>query len=285
MDVVGPHALLSNPICVKEPSLPRRPHAVHYPFCSLPRSIKIYDPHLTITVSISVSKILCEKSGKSCLRLLVNLPTFIHEYKLTSYYLYAAVSVGSQTDDIVEVLNHLSKVPVPEQIVTFIKSCTVRYGKVKLVFKHSKYFVESSDPDILQQLLKDSVIREARIITTQTDNSIRANTFITSKAPTKGNLVIPGTKEAEKKKDGVNGKSDEDLFTSVVGIEGAWNNTNDHNKSSEDPLFILYTSGSTGKPKGVVHTTGGYLLYAALTVFDVHPGDKFADIGWITGHT
>ncbi|KAI0827271.1 acetate--CoA ligase [Trametes gibbosa] len=61
--------------------------------------------------------------------------------------------------------------------------------------------------------------------------------------------------------------------------------------SSEDPLFILYTSGSTGRPKGVVHTTGGYLLCAALTVkyvFDVHPDDKFAcmaDIGWITGHT
>jgi acetyl-CoA synthetase len=61
--------------------------------------------------------------------------------------------------------------------------------------------------------------------------------------------------------------------------------------SSEDPLFILYTSGSTGKPKGVVHTTGGYLLGAALTlknVFDVHPEDKFAcmaDIGWITGHS
>jgi acetyl-CoA synthetase len=60
---------------------------------------------------------------------------------------------------------------------------------------------------------------------------------------------------------------------------------------SEDPLFILYTSGSTGKPKGVVHTTGGYLLCAAVTVkyvFDVHPGDIFgcmADIGWITGHT
>ncbi|KAG8958522.1 acetyl-CoA synthetase [Tulasnella sp. 419] len=61
--------------------------------------------------------------------------------------------------------------------------------------------------------------------------------------------------------------------------------------SAEDPLFILYTSGSTGKPKGVVHTTGGYLLGAALTVkyvFDVHPEDKFAcmaDVGWITGHT
>ncbi|KAJ7859513.1 hypothetical protein B0H14DRAFT_629195 [Mycena olivaceomarginata] len=61
--------------------------------------------------------------------------------------------------------------------------------------------------------------------------------------------------------------------------------------AAEDPLFILYTSGSTGKPKGVVHTTGGYLLCAALTVkyvFDVHEGDRFAcmaDVGWITGHT
>jgi len=61
--------------------------------------------------------------------------------------------------------------------------------------------------------------------------------------------------------------------------------------NSEDPLFILYTSGSTGKPKGVVHSTGGYILQALLSVkyvFDVHPGDRFAcmaDIGWITGHT
>ncbi|XP_017768260.1 PREDICTED: acetyl-coenzyme A synthetase [Nicrophorus vespilloides] len=60
---------------------------------------------------------------------------------------------------------------------------------------------------------------------------------------------------------------------------------------SEDPLFMLYTSGSTGKPKGVLHTTGGYLLYAATTfkyVFDYKPNDVYwctADIGWITGHT
>lgn len=60
---------------------------------------------------------------------------------------------------------------------------------------------------------------------------------------------------------------------------------------AEDPLFILYTSGSTGKPKGVQHTTGGYLLYAAMThkyVFDYQEGDVYwctADIGWITGHS
>ncbi len=61
--------------------------------------------------------------------------------------------------------------------------------------------------------------------------------------------------------------------------------------SAEDPLFLLYTSGSTGKPKGVVHTTGGYLVWAAMThkyVFDYRPGEVFwctADIGWVTGHT
>ncbi|MBU6504389.1 MAG: acetate--CoA ligase [Betaproteobacteria bacterium] len=61
--------------------------------------------------------------------------------------------------------------------------------------------------------------------------------------------------------------------------------------SAEHPLFVLYTSGSTGKPKGVQHATGGYLLWAALTMkwsFDIKPQDVFwctADIGWVTGHT
>lgn len=120
---------------------------------------------------------------------------------------------------------------MPESIISFIRERTLSYGKVKLVLKHNKYFVESSHPDTLQLLLKDKTIREARVVSQQTDNSIKAATFTTAKAPVKGNLVIPGTKEAEKKKqDAANGKdstsgagadasSDANLFTSVVGVE------------------------------------------------------------------
>ena len=112
---------------------------------------------------------------------------------------------------------------MPESITSFIRERTLSYGKVKLVLKHNKYYVESSHPETLQLLLKDSMIRDARVHSQPTDNSIKASTFTTSKAPVKGNLVIPGTKDAEKKKDETaNGKapqSDAELFTSVVGVD------------------------------------------------------------------
>ncbi|KAL5511049.1 SSL2 [Sanghuangporus vaninii] len=156
----------------------------------------------------------------------VSRPAFIHEYKLTAYSLYAAVSVGLQTEDIIEVLNRLSKVPVPDTIVSFIRERTMSYGKVKLVLKHNKYFIESSHPDTLQHLLKDPIIRGARVIpqhTSQPGDAITA-ALMTTKAPTKAGLVIPGTKEAgaggqAPDTGGANKQSDSDLFTSVVGVD------------------------------------------------------------------
>ena len=78
-------------------------------------------------------------------------------------------------------------------------------------------------------------------------------------------------------------------YEDLVGRQA--NEAEPEEMDSEDPLFILYTSGSTGKPKGVLHTTGGYLLQAAMThkyVFDYQEGDIYwctADVGWVTGHS
>lgn len=90
-------------------------------------------------------------------------PEHIHEYKLTAYSLYAAVSVGLQTNDIIEYLKRLSKTSIPDGIVEFIKLCTISYGKVKLVLKKNRYFVESQHPEVLQKLLKDPVLQQCRV--------------------------------------------------------------------------------------------------------------------------
>ncbi|XP_068670729.1 general transcription and DNA repair factor IIH helicase/translocase subunit XPB-like isoform X2 [Montipora foliosa] len=89
-------------------------------------------------------------------------PEHIHEYRLTAYSLYAAVSVGLQTSDIIEYLRRLSKTTIPDGIIQFIKICTLSYGKVKLVLKHNRYFVESNFPEVLQHLLQDSAVEKCR---------------------------------------------------------------------------------------------------------------------------
>lgn len=77
--------------------------------------------------------------------------------------MYAAVSVGLETNDIIEYLKRLSKTSIPDGIIEFITVCTLSYGKVKLVLKHNRYFIESQHPDILQKLLKDPVIGSCRL--------------------------------------------------------------------------------------------------------------------------
>ncbi|XP_058199507.1 general transcription and DNA repair factor IIH helicase subunit XPB1 isoform X2 [Rhododendron vialii] len=91
-------------------------------------------------------------------------PENMHEYNLTPHSLYAAVSVGLETETIIAVLNKLSKTKLPKEMIDFIHASTANYGKVKLVLKKNRYFVESPFPEVLKKLLKDGIIAAARII-------------------------------------------------------------------------------------------------------------------------
>jgi DNA excision repair protein ERCC-3 len=97
-------------------------------------------------------------------------PEFLHEYRLTPYSLYAAVATNIETESIVRVLDRLSKNSLPECVATFIRECTKRYGKAKLVLKHNKFFVESEHPSVLRELLRDPEISQARIVETSTSS-------------------------------------------------------------------------------------------------------------------
>jgi len=90
-------------------------------------------------------------------------PENVHEFKLTPYSLYAAVSVGLETNEIIEYLQRLSKTSIPDEIIEFIKLCTLSYGKVKLLLKENRYFIESSHIDVIQKLLADPVIHSCKI--------------------------------------------------------------------------------------------------------------------------
>ena len=94
---------------------------------------------------------------------LVCRPQFIHEYQITSYSLYAAASLGLQTEDILSGLTRLSKVLLAPELEAFVREKTERCGKVKLLLNKTRYFVESIYPEVLQELLKQPVIADARI--------------------------------------------------------------------------------------------------------------------------
>ncbi|KAM7494282.1 hypothetical protein LguiB_028891 [Lonicera macranthoides] len=90
-------------------------------------------------------------------------PESMHEYNLTPHSLYAAVSVGLETETVISVLNKLSKTKLPKEMIDFIHGSTANYGKVKLVLKKNRYFIESPFPEVLQKLLRDEVISRARL--------------------------------------------------------------------------------------------------------------------------
>ena len=171
---------------------------------------------------------------------------------------------------------------IPEAAVAMLASA--RIGAV-----HSIVFGGFS-PDALRDRINDS---ECSIVITA-DQGLRGG----KKVPLKDNADIACEKAESVKRmvvvkrggEEVQWQDGRDLWYHEM-IDAASDDCPAVEMDSEDPLFILYTSGSTGKPKGVLHTSGGYILYAAMThkyVFDYKDGDIYwctADVGWVTGHS
>ena len=114
--------------------------------------------------------------------------TNVHEYTINGHSLFAAVSVGLTEQDIIRDLELFSKTKLPDSIKEFIHMNTQSFGKIRLVLKHNRYFIESSDAAVLQRLLRDEVLSQCRVEDT--------DELKTDKAAKMGQLVIPGTKDA-----------------------------------------------------------------------------------------
>jgi len=114
--------------------------------------------------------------------------TNVHEYTITAHSLFAAVSVGLSTEDIIRQLEIFSKTRIPDGLKEFITASTQSFGKIRLVLKHNRYYIESSDASVLQMLLQDPIIGPCRVQ--------ESEEIIHQAAPQMGGLVIPGTKDA-----------------------------------------------------------------------------------------
>lgn len=106
-------------------------------------------------------------------------PEFLHEYKLTPYSLYAAVATNIDTEQILLVLERLSKNQLPDEMKYFVKECTIRYGKARLVLKHNRFYVESEYPSVLRELLRDEAMNQSRVKDEVTgDNNTNSDGFL-----------------------------------------------------------------------------------------------------------
>lgn len=162
----------------------------------------------------------------------ISRPAHIHEYRITAYSLYAAVSVGLEPEDIISVLDRLSKVPVAKSISDFIRGATVSYGKVKLVIKQNRYFVETSQTHILNMLLDDPVIGKLRINEGGDDHQVDGKVKTTSE------MIM------DVKAENINPDDVEAVFKSVVGDGSKKPAEDDVNADDDDDIVHSFEIGT-----------------------------------------
>ncbi|RXK41677.1 DNA excision repair protein ERCC-3 [Tremella mesenterica] len=157
----------------------------------------------------------------------VSRPVLIHEYKITKPSLHAAMSVGLETKDIIEVLDRLSKISLPQKLRVRITEWTSSYGKIRLVLKHNRYFLESSVPEFLKVLLNDPVIGPCRVAR---EDEQGQQVFGMERGPVaRRDYLIPGTEEARRAEKGdaggentvarAGGRPGDDVIGAVIGVE------------------------------------------------------------------
>ncbi|KAL7663457.1 DNA helicase [[Candida] zeylanoides] len=192
----------------------------------------------------------------------VSRPSHIHEYRITTYSLYAAASVGLETNDIISVLNRLSKVPVAPSIVEFIKSATMSYGKVKLVLKHNKYFVESTSAEILQMLLQDSVIGGLRV--QSSEEVVGGDGLVRSSKPQPGEIAgIAPTTDAAVAESG----DAADIFSSLVKED-----------DENDDLDTVHSFEIANESVEIVKKRCQEIDYPVLEEYDFRNDDRNPDL-------
>jgi DNA excision repair protein ERCC-3 len=122
----------------------------------------------------------------------VSRPELMHEYRLTAYALYAAVSVGLDAESIIRALRLLCKTDLPPEVPAFIRAQTRTYGKTKLVLKKGRYFVQTHDEEVLRKFLSDSVVVRARVADRPEGDPADAQ----NNADTTDGVVLAGGEEA-----------------------------------------------------------------------------------------
>ncbi|MBK5145736.1 acetate--CoA ligase [Budviciaceae bacterium BWR-B9] len=206
--------------------------------------------------------------------------TYRQLYQRVCKFANVLKSLGMKQGDVVAIYMPM----VPETAIAML-ACA-RLGLI-----HSVIFAGFSPEAIAGRIIDSS----SRLVITA-DEGLRAGKTIPLKKNIDDALANPNVNSVEhtivfrRTGNTINWKPNHDLWWHEL-VDAAGDECAPVELPAESPLFILYTSGSTGKPKGVLHTTGGYLVYAALTfkyVFDYHDGEIYwctADMGWVTGHS
>lgn len=166
-------------------------------------------------------------------------PSLIHEYRITKPSLHSAMSIGLETKVIIEVLSRLSKTPLSPRLVARIEEWTASFGKVRLVLKDNRYFLETNVPEFLQKLMNDEVIKECMV---HREEEAGPTVFGAEEgARPRRDFAIPGTEEARRRERGEEAeqtRENDAVLGAVIGIGEA-----DEMDDEDDKVHSFEVSG------------------------------------------